>query len=285
MNVLPPPDRAPISPSEYPRIPTRTPLATLEKLRTIFFRGGIDEFRDVLNSVSSSIGAFDICDLHRIMAEAIKRDDARFIKELLDRGLPMNTSYASQAVQAKAKNALEIFISSGWDINEPISELRPPVLSDAIEDEDMTAWLLDHGADPNQRCFIDLTPLSYAVESAPISIISLLFSHGGDAGKGQLLHHTIERRSGTIEVLKLLLEKGASLNSTAFEDHPSWTLFYFMGLGTALHKAAELGKVDVVNFLISEGADQGIKDANGRTPIDCARMSNQWQVIEVLEGK
>lgn len=62
------------------------------------------------------------------MAEAIKRDDARFIKELLDRGLPMDTLYASQAVHAKAKNALEIFIAGGWDINEPISELRPPVL-------------------------------------------------------------------------------------------------------------------------------------------------------------
>lgn len=128
MDVLPPQDRAPISPSEYPRIPTRTPLTTLEKLRTIFVSGDIDGFRDVLNSVSSSIGAFDICDLHGIMAEAIKRDDARFIKELLDRGLPMDTLYASQAVQAKAKNALEVFISSGWDINEPISELRPPVL-------------------------------------------------------------------------------------------------------------------------------------------------------------
>lgn len=155
--------------------------------------------------------------------------------------------------------------------------------SDAIEDEEMTAWLLDHGADPNRRCLIDLTPLSLAVESAPISIISLLFSRGGDARKGQLLHHAMERRSDTIEVLKLLLEKGVSLDSPAYKDQPSWALFHFMGLGTALHKAAELGKVDVVNFLLSEGANKGVKDANGRTPIDCARMLNQWTVIEVLD--
>lgn len=154
--------------------------------------------------------------------------------------------------------------------------------SDAIEDEEMTNWLLDHGADPNQRCYIDLTPLFLAIESAPISIISLMFRRGGDARKGQLLHHAIERRSGTIEVLKLLLARGVPLDSTAYEDGPSWTLFHFMGLGTALHKAADLGKVDIVNFLISEGANKGVKDANGRTPIECAQMSNQQEVIKAL---
>lgn len=147
----------------------------------------------------------------------------------------------------------------------------------------MTAWLLDHGADPNRQCFIDLTPLSLAVEKASISIICLIFSHGGDARKGQLLHHAVERQSDTIEVLRLLLEKGVSLDSTAYEDQNSWALFHFMGLGTALHKAAELGKVDVVKFLLSKGANKGVKDANGRTPIECARMLNQWGVVEVLD--
>lgn len=157
--------------------------------------------------------------------------------------------------------------------------------SDAISDVEMTAWLLDHGSDPNQLCFIDLTPLSLAVESAPISVISLMFSHGGDVKKGQLLYEAVERQSDTIDVLKFLIEKGASLDSTVSEDLPSWTLFHFMGLGTALHKAAELGKVDVVRYLISEGANQSAMDANGRTAVDCAKMLNQWQVIEVWKRR
>lgn len=78
--------------------------------------------------MSSSKGVFNICDLHAIMAEAIDRDDAKFIKELLDRGMPMHSSYASQAIRSKAKGALKSFIASGWDINQPISELKPPVL-------------------------------------------------------------------------------------------------------------------------------------------------------------
>lgn len=147
----------------------------------------------------------------------------------------------------------------------------------------MTAWLLDHGADPNRQCVMDLTPLSLAVEHGPMSVIDLMLSHGGNARQGQLLHHAVERHSDTIEVLRLLIDKGAPINATMYEDHyPSWALFHFMGLGTALHKAAELGKVDVVRYLISQGVDQSIKDANGRTAMECAQMLNQWEVIEVL---
>lgn len=147
----------------------------------------------------------------------------------------------------------------------------------------MTAWLLDHGADPNRRPYIDLTPLSLAVESGPISVIQLMLRHGGDVQKGQLLHHAIDRQADNLEVLKILIEEGALVNAHACDDYPSWALFFFMGLETPLHKAAELGKVDVVRYLISQGADLSIRDANGRTAMDCAQRSNQTSVVEVLQ--
>jgi ankyrin repeat protein len=69
-----------------------------------------------------------------------------------------------------------------------------------------------------------------------------------------------------------------------YDDHYlSWALFQFMGLGTALHRAAELGRVDVLRYLINEGANQSIKDANGCLATECVQMSNQWEVIEALE--
>lgn len=148
----------------------------------------------------------------------------------------------------------------------------------------MAAWPLDCGADPNQQCVIDLTLLSFAVESGPISVIRLMLSRGGGARRGQLLHHAVERHADNIAVLRLLIGKGAAINSTMYEDHyPSQELFYFTGLGTALHKAAELDKLDVVCYLISEGANQSIKDANGRTALECAQMLNHKDVIEALE--
>lgn len=128
MDVLPPPDHPPVQPSEYPQIPTRTPAATLEKSRACCVSSDIQKFREILDSQSSSSEDFDICDFHAIMIEAINRSDVQFIKELLDRGLPMDSLYALEAVSIKREDALKVFLENGWNINQPISELKPPVL-------------------------------------------------------------------------------------------------------------------------------------------------------------
>lgn len=156
--------------------------------------------------------------------------------------------------------------------------------SNAVEDDDMVTWLLDRGADPNRQSAIDLTPFSYAVERAPISVIELMLARGGDVRKGQLLHHAIDRQSENIEVLKLLIGKGAAINATMYQDHyASWRLYYFMGLGTVLHRAPELGKVDLVRYLVGEGVDPSITDANGRTALECAGRLNQREVVQELQ--
>lgn len=59
----------------------------------------------------------------------------------------------------------------------------------------------------------------------------------------------------------------------------------FMGLSTPLHKAAELGKVDVVRYLISQGADTSIKDVTGRTALDCAAIAHHSEIVELLRSK
>lgn len=50
-------------------------------------------------------------------------------------------------------------------------------------------WLLGYVADPNQGCLVDITPLTFAVKNASVFMISLLYSCGGDAKKGQSLYH------------------------------------------------------------------------------------------------
>lgn len=56
-----------------------------------------------------------------------------------------------------------------------------------------------------------------------------------------------------------------------------------MGLGPVLHKAAELGNAEVVSFLVREGIDLSIKDANGRTALECAKMLDKAEATKVLE--
>ncbi len=71
MDVLPPPDYPPVQPRDYPQIPTRIPLATLEISRSYCVSGGLQGFRVILELRNSSLENFDICDFHVLMIEAI----------------------------------------------------------------------------------------------------------------------------------------------------------------------------------------------------------------------
>lgn len=154
-----------------------------------------------------------------------------------------------------------------------------------VEDWDITCWFLDHGADPNAACRLDLTPMSFAIQKASLRTINLLFSRGGDVEKGQLIHHAIERGEDVIEVLNLLLQKGASLNARMYENHrPSWNLQFYKGLGTALHRAVVLGKTDIACYLLQKGADPYLKDSKGRTVLDCAIHYNHPEIVELLQS-
>lgn len=149
----------------------------------------------------------------------------------------------------------------------------------------MTIWLLDHGADPNKRCEIDCTPLSYAVQLAPTSIIKLMLSRGGDVRKGQLLHYAIFRATDLNDVISLLVDEGASLNATMHQDERTLMRFWPMSLGTPLHIAAELGKTDAIRHLLNLGADASIEDVNGRTAVEVAQKFIHPEVVRLLESK
>ena len=134
----------------------------------------------------------------------------------------------------------------------------------------MTTWLLDHGADPNARCYIDYTPLSYAVTYADLPIIDLLLRRGGDVNKGQLVHNAIYRESNTLEVVKGLVDRDASLNSLMYKDDPASRCIFRVMVETPLHTAVALKREDVVRYLISKGADVSIQNLERQTAVECA---------------
>ncbi|GCB27394.1 ankyrin-2 [Aspergillus awamori] len=284
MNVQPASgSAAPSTWGEIYQVSGRTSREILLKARELCLSGDIQQFRDLIDSAQSSSENFHIDDFGIIMGQAVEQDSVIFMRELMDRGFPMHSIYARNATRFKSKNALALLIEKGWDINEPMCETQPPVLGIAIEDKEMTTWFLDHGADPNRRTFIDLTPLSWAVERSPVSIIRLMLDYCQNIHPGQLLHHAVQRESDTIEVLEMLIQKGAPLNTSVHEDLPTLSILCFMPLGTALHRASELGKVDVVRYLLSKGADQSVRDSNGLTAIELAARLNQQEVVEVLQ--
>jgi hypothetical protein len=129
-------------------IPCRTALATIENLRSLCVNGDLEGFQDVMASLvsNSQPEVFDIVDLHDVMVEAIQQDRVEIVSNLLFHGFPIKPSYTQKATACKAKGILECFLKAGWDINEPVDILRPPVLwyvgSAPKKDISMTRYLL-----------------------------------------------------------------------------------------------------------------------------------------------
>lgn len=150
----------------------------------------------------------------------------------------------------------------------------------------MTTWLLDHGADPNRRCEIDETPLSFAVERASFPVINLLLDRGGDVTTGQVLHHAVMRESDSLEVVKLLIARGTDVNAVMYQNHrPSLERRFYMA-ETPLHTAIYYDKRDVIHCLISSGADFSIENAKRETAMQFALKTNKliWMEIQATQA-
>ena len=147
----------------------------------------------------------------------------------------------------------------------------------------MTIWLLDHAADPNTRCDIDTTPLSYAVRHTDLPTIDLLLRRGGDVRIGQLVHNAIYRESDTLKVVETLVDRGASLDSLMYQDHQySWNMFPFMR-ETPLHTAVALKSDDIIRYLIHKGANVKIENYRGQTVMQSADEDTKRVIMQEIQ--
>jgi len=77
--------------------------------------------------------------------------------------------------------------------------------------------------------------------------------------------------SGKYENASLLLQYGANVNDTACSGS---------GEVSILHYAAQMGKLDLIKFLMSKGADPKIKDQNNHTPCQEAKNPSNGAIYD-----
>jgi ankyrin repeat protein len=153
-------------------------------------------------------------------------------------------------------------------------------------DEEMARWLLDNGADPNCACNLDLTPMSFAIKKAPLHMINMLFEKGAEVHRGQMLHYAVLRETDdALQVVTKLVEAGAPVDEVMYENQKdSFRKQKDFGLGTPLHRAAEHNRKDIVEYLLSKGANPLKLDTKRRTPRFWAEKGKHWDVAMILRA-
>jgi hypothetical protein len=212
------------------------------------------------------------------------------LRFLLDQGFLVTENVVQVAVLVRSTAALDLLLEYEWDINARFRAWKSPPISYAIRHDDLelVQWFLANGAsaDVPHTFRTSSTPLSRAVHDASMPIITLLLSSGSRVDHGNLLSATCHSHmSSRLEVLELLLNKGAPVNAIDdWYNGPVTTQMSRWGLGTPLHAAVKRGEREVVEVLLRNGADKSIKDTKGRMPVHLAReLENEF--AEVLEGK
>eukprot|EP01114_Cavostelium_apophysatum_P019573 TRINITY_DN6345_c0_g1_i2.p1 TRINITY_DN6345_c0_g1~~TRINITY_DN6345_c0_g1_i2.p1 ORF type:complete len:781 (+),score=118.55 TRINITY_DN6345_c0_g1_i2:53-2344(+) len=148
---------------------------------------------------------------------------------------------------------------------------------------DLVKNLIDaHGADINAKDRWGGTPLDDAVRHGHEQISVYLKQQGGQHGDsadfGAQLISAASR--GDLAIVKKLVESGVSPNSADYDQR------------SALHVAVADRRLDVVQYLLSKGADPNAVDRFGGTPLDEARRvgvrlgtDDIQQVIEQAANK
>ena len=155
-----------------------------------------------------------------------------------------------------------------------------------MRDQHLVQWFLDHGANPDTTASLwDITPLSYAVEHAPLQTIKHLFSQGGSVKHGQLVNYASNRTDNEcLDVLQFLVDRGAPVNNTLWENQPELIDRANCGATTPLSNAVTVNNVEAVRFLLAHGADPLKPNKPTKsTPLSLAQTKGNLQIVELMK--
>jgi len=178
------------------------------------------------------------------MLEAVKKDDAPVVSQLLKRGMDANSADAQG-------NSWLILAARQCSIGT-------------------LKALLDARAQIDARNALGETALMIGAINGHLEIVKQLLARQARVnpeGWTPLMYAAVK---GDVNISRLLLEHGALINATAENGF------------TALMMAAREGHRDLVSFLLAKGADPNLKTDNALTALGAARAQKRNDIAELL---
>lgn len=145
----------------------------------------------------------------------------------------------------------------------------PLIIAAQYGEPDIVKLLIAKGANPNSKDYSGDTALHWAAYKGYTSVVNVLIAAGADINAKSNMNYTPlmeavrqgnRNEPGHRLVVQQLIEAGANLDVQS--DYST----------TALMEAASEGLIDMVKLLIEAGADQNIKDKQGKTAADRAKV-------------
>lgn len=279
------PEPVDIFPPPTPPIFSSSPPAVeFSQVQEASAAGDLATVKSILNNWDRNIDSFSTS-----FVPALENGHVGVASCLLEHGVSIEGVHFKCAMEYKLYTFLELCLRHGYNINDNGFPFRPTPLAEYLGDEEMTRWLLDHGADPNAESVVNEakmgeTPLSISMLYTPFDTIKLLFERGGPESikYGELLWYAVERRlPDRVEVLEYLLVKGAAVDLNRLQYHdrpgPAMQADWVLGRQTPLHGAAYNGDLDVVKLFVAWGANPTMPDSKGRLVIDIARKQTRMK--------
>ena len=93
--------------------------------------GDLHRVREILKSylTSRSLENYNLNKLWPVLFTALEHDRPVVVSHLLGLGLRLTYSYVDRAIKTKSTAIFDVFLQHGWNINEPLTRMRPPALA------------------------------------------------------------------------------------------------------------------------------------------------------------
>ena len=229
----------------------------------------IDKINNLLNTGST------------LLIRTIENNNLHAVKLLLKHGANINIKNQDGKTPldiAKLKNNKKMIklIESLFNVNKKNQQEQTPLFNAVqLNDKLYIDILLKYGADVNAEDKYSLTPIVFA---QTVDILKLLIDNGAN------IEHVTNK--GLFPIWFFIMKNANDLATYMFDNgYNIDKINNLLSTGsTLLIKTIKKNNLHIAKLLLKYGADINIKNKDGKTPLDIAKLKNNNEMIELIES-